>query len=104
MEYDYYLGEWQERFGMKRDSLTVAELRVLLDDLSEHGDWPIVVHIPGVNGRDTNAYPVDVEVRNETLVLGVRLPSGDEPLRSQKATVAPQIGAHEGHEPGRADA
>ena len=72
MEYDYYPGEWRERVALNPDTLTVAELRVLLDDVSEQDHWPIVVHIPENDGYLT-AYPVAVEVGNETLVLRVQL-------------------------------
>lgn len=77
MEYDYYPGEWRERVAMNPDTLTVAELRVLLDDVSEQDDWPIVVDIPENNGYRT-AYPVAVEIRNEKLVLRVQLSDPDK--------------------------
>ena len=46
MEYDYYPGEWRERFAVSLDTLSVADLRVLLDDVSEQDHWPVVVQIP----------------------------------------------------------
>jgi len=72
MEYDYYAGEWLERVADNPSWLTVADLRTLLDDVSEHGEWPMVVHITEDDGYLT-AYPVAVEVSDEKLVLRAQL-------------------------------
>jgi hypothetical protein len=77
MEYDYYPGEWRERVAVNPDTLTVADLRVLLDDVSEQDHWPIVVHIQENDGYLT-AYPVAVEVGNEKLVLRVQVSDPDK--------------------------
>jgi hypothetical protein len=72
MEYDYYPGEWHERVAVTPAALTVGDVRVLFDDLSEHDDWPIVVEIPD-NDTHVRAYPVAIDIEHEKLVLRVRL-------------------------------